>query len=509
MRALLSVSDKTELIPFARRLVAAGVEIVSTGGTRGSLEAAGISVTAVEAVTGSAEILDGRVKTLHPKIHGGILSTGSYDHRSELDRHGITEIDLVVVNLYPFRDAARKPAAEEADVLEQIDIGGPTMIRAAAKNHTRTTVVVDPADYDAVAEAIESGSGVATEMRRDLARKGFAHTAAYDAAIVQHFDEASKERMPPSLHLAFERVDVLRYGENPHQTGARYRDVGLWGGGFWNHVTQHKGEALSYLNVFDADAAWRLVNRFPEPAAAVIKHANPCGFAVADRIDRAYARAFACDPMSAFGGVVACNRDVDAATAREIMGNPKCDVLIAPGYSAEALELLSAKRKNMRVLATQPPREQGLEIRTIDGGLLVQDLDVFDVDRTGWRVVTETQPTEELWRDLEVAWVVCAHTRSNAIVLAHDGQAVGVGAGQQSRVDAAMSAATKADGRATGGAGASDAFFPFRDGLDAVAGSGVAGVIQPGGSVRDQEIIDAANEHGIAMVLTGRRHFKH
>lgn len=509
MRALLSVSDKSGLIEFARRLADAGVDLVSTGGTQKTLVEAGLQAVAVEDVTGFPEILDGRVKTLHPLIHGGILAKASPGHRSELEEHGIDTFELVVVNLYPFREAARRQGSEPGEILEQIDIGGPTMIRAAAKNHPRVAVVVSPDDYPEVARAIEEQGHVPPDLRVRLARKAFAHTASYDAAITQHFDELAGDVLPPSLHLALDRVDVLRYGENPHQSGARYRDAGLRGGGFWNEVVQHKGQALSYLNVFDADAAWRLVHDFDAPAAAVIKHANPCGFAVADTIAEAYASAFACDPKSAFGGVVACNREVDAATAAALMANPKCDVLIAPSYSAEALERLEAKRKNMRVLHAPPPGAQGLEVRTIDGGLLVQDADRVRLGRSDWRVVTEAKPSDAQWRDLEVAWMVCAHTRSNAIVLVRDGQAVGVGAGQQSRVDAAELASSKAGRRAAGGACASDAFFPFRDGLDAAVSAGVSAVIQPGGSVRDPEVIEAADEHGIVMVLTGTRHFRH
>ena len=508
MRALLSVSDKSGLEAFARRLAAAGVELVSTGGTRRALRDAGIDVRSVEDVTGSPEMLGGRVKTLHPKIHGGILATDSERDRADLDAHGIEPFDLVVVNLYPFRETARATTTSPEDVVEQIDIGGPTMIRAAAKNHARVAVVVDAADYEDVAGAVEDG-GVSSERRRELARKAFAHVAAYDAAIVQWFDAQNADTLPPTLHLALDRAEVLRYGENPHQTGARYRDAALGASGFWDHVVQHKGQPLSYLNVFDAEAAWRLVHDFDEPAAAIIKHANPCGFAVADAIDTAYQRAFACDPMSAFGGVVACNREVDGATAEALMANAKCDVLIAPGYTEDALERLQAKRKNMRVLAVPAPAARGLDVRSIDGGLLVQDRDIVHGKRASWRVASAVEPTPSQWRDLEVAWTVCAHTRSNAIVLVRDGQAVGVGAGQQSRVDAAESAASKAAGRATGGACASDAFFPFRDGLDAAVAAGVGAVIQPGGSVRDDEVIQAADEHRVALVMTGVRHFRH
>ena len=508
MRALLSVSDKTGIVPFARTLVGGGVEIVSTGGTRRVLREAGVPVVSVDEVTGVPEILGGRVKTLHPRIHGGILATASEAHQRELDVQGIRAIDLVVVNLYPFRETARRPDAAPAEVLEQIDIGGPTLIRAAAKNHPRVTVVVDPEDYPEVGAAFGGGDGTTFERRRALARKAFAHVAAYDAAIVQHFDRG-EETLPSTLHLALERADVLRYGENPHQAGARYRDAAMGGSGMWDTMVQHKGQALSYLNVFDADAAWRLVQAFEDAACAVVKHANPCGFAVAGEIADAYRLAYAGDPLSAFGGVVACNREVDEATADAVMANAKCDVLIAPGYVDAALERLHARRRAMRVLEAGAPPGDGLEIRSIGDGWLVQHVDPVPLDRSAWRVATEREPTASQWRDLEVAWVVCAFTRSNAIVLVKGGQAVGVGAGQQSRVDAAGSAAAKANGRAEGGVCASDAFFPFRDGLDAAVATGVSAVIQPGGSVRDEDVVAAADEHGIAMVLTGTRHFRH
>ena len=508
MRALLSVSDKTGLVPFAQTLADAGVEILTTGGTHRVLREAGVPVVPVDQVTGAPEILGGRVKTLHPHIHGGILATASEEHQRELDAQGIGAIDLVVVNLYPFREVARRPGATPAEVLDQIDIGGPTMIRAAAKNHPRVTIVVDPDDYPEVGAAVSGGKGTTAERRRALARKAFAHVAAYDAAIVQHFDRDGRT-LPPTLHLALERADVLRYGENPHQAGARYRTMALGGPGMWDTMIQHKGQALSYLNVFDADAAWRLVHAFDGPACAVVKHANPCGFALSDKIVDAYRLAYAGDPLSAFGGVVACNREVDEAMASALMENAKCDVLIAPAYTPGALERLASRRRAMRVLESAAPRAEGRDIRSIDDGWLVQDVDPVPIDRSSWRVVTEREPTEHQWRDLEVAWTLCAFTRSNAIVLVKDAQAVGVGAGQQSRVDAARSAAATAHGRAVEGACASDAFFPFRDGLDVAVAAGVSAVIQPGGSVRDDEVIGAAEEHDIAMVLTGTRHFRH
>ena len=502
--ALLSVYDKTGLVPFARGLIERGYRLLSTGGSERALADAGLAVTSVADVTGFPEILDGRVKTLHPRIHGGLLATASPGHQAQLEAHAIDRIDLVACNLYPFRETVARADIELEGALEQIDIGGPTMVRAAAKNFPRVTVVVDPGDYPALLSSLE-GEGPDLAARRALARKAFAHTAAYDAAIVGYFDR--DELLPASLHLALERAEVLRYGENPHQAGARYRSDGAVG--FWDRAVQHKGLALSYLNLFDADAAWRLVHGFDTAACVVVKHANPCGVALGGDVADAYRRAFACDPRSAFGGVVALNRPMTAPAAADLMSNPKADVVIAPGYSADALELLMARRKNMRLLEAPAPGPAALGLRRVDGGFLVQPPDRVGLDRSAWRVVTEATPSAAQWRDLELAWLVCAHTQSNAIVLAHDGQAVGIGAGQQSRVDAGQLAARKAAGRAVGGACASDAFYPFRDGLAAAAEAGCKAVIQPGGSVRDAELIAAANEHGMAMVFTGERHFRH
>ncbi len=503
-RALLSVSDKRDIVPFARGLVELGFEVVSTGNTRRALSEAGVPATAVADVTGFPEILDGRVKTLHPAIHGGLLARRDDAHLAELQRHGIATIDVVAVNLYPFRETVAREGVGWDEALEQIDIGGPTMVRAAAKNHSAVLVVVDPADYDDTLEALRQGPDAA--FRRRLARRAFAHTAAYDAAIVRWMER--DEALPEHLPLALERADVLRYGENPHQQGARYREVGE--SGWWDAAVQHSGMALSYLNLFDAEAAWRLAHALGEGRAAVIaKHANPCGAALGDTLAEAYARAFAADPKSAFGGVVALPGTVDLALAEAVVANPKADVLIARGFEAEALALFARRRKNMRVLEAPAPGPRGLELRRVDAGFLVQQPDPVRVERASWRVATRVQPSGRQWRDLELAWRVCAATSSNAIVFAADGSAVGVGAGQQSRVDAVEIAARKADGRARGGACASDAFFPFRDGVDAAAAAGVAAIIQPGGSIRDEEVVAAAEEHGIAMVLTGERHFRH
>jgi len=500
--ALLSVSDKTGLEPFANALVGLGFDLLSTGGTFGALQAAGLPVRQVADETGFPEILGGRVKTLHPKIHGGLLATREAAHLAELEAHGITPVDLVVVNLYPFRETVAR-GAPFAEAVENIDVGGPAMLRAAAKNHANVLVVCDPSDYKRVLEALRNG--VEEGLRRDLARKAFAHSAAYDAAVVRWLDEG--EALPETLHLTLERAQSLRYGENPHQRGARYREAGKQG--WWDGVAQHSGVGLSYLNLFDAEAAWRLAHEFDAPAAVIVKHANPCGVALAGDLETAYARAFEADPRSAFGGVVAFNRPVSEALAEALLANPKADVLVAPGFAPGVTARLAAKRKNMRVLEAPPPGPGALELRRVDGGFLVQEPDVVLRERAEWRVVTERQPSDAEWRDLDLAWVACAYTTSNAVVLVTQGQAVGIGAGQQSRVDAGEIAAKRAAGRAKGGAAASDAFFPFRDGLEVVARAGASAVIQPGGSVRDEELVKAADELGLAMVMTGRRHFRH
>ena len=505
MRVLLSVYDKSGLVDLARQLVGMGHDLVSSGGTSQALAAAGIDHRTVESVTAAPEMLGGRVKTLHPSIHGGILADRSNaEHLAELAGHGIEPIDLVVCNLYPF---GSNPS------IELIDVGGPTMVRAAAKNFAHVGVVVDPADYEAVLEELRRDGFLSTATRRRLARAAFEHTAGYDRAIADWFEtleEGGKETLPSTIHLSLQYAQSLRYGENPHQAGARYREVGRHS--WWDDVVQHSGMALSYLNLYDADAAWQLVHELADlgPAAAVVvKHANPCGAAVADDAISAYDKAFDADPMSAFGGIVALSGAVTEALAEHLVANPKADVLIAPAYEDGALALLAARRKNMRVLTAPPPTAGGLHLRQISGGWLVQEPYRFVTGRADWRVATAVAPTEEQWRDLELAWRVCAAVKSNAIVLAAGGMAVGIGGGQQNRVSPGELAAQRAAGRAKGGAAASDAFFPFRDGLDAVVSAGVAAVIQPGGSVRDGEVIAAAEERGIAMVLTGERQFRH
>jgi phosphoribosylaminoimidazolecarboxamide formyltransferase / IMP cyclohydrolase len=503
MRVLLSVYDKTGLEDFARGLVDLGHELIASGGTAAALNQAGIPHATVESVTEAPEMLGGRVKTLHPKLHGGVLADLSNpDHVSDLSGHGIEPIGMVVCNLYPFRT---QPS------IELIDVGGPTMVRAAAKNWAHVGSVVDPDDYLAVLEELRRDSALSDGLRLRLAASAFAHTAAYDAAIANWFaEQTSNEGLPATLHLSLEEAQPLRYGENPHQKGSRYREIGR--PSWWDEVVQYGGVELSYLNLYDADAAWRLVHQLAElgPAAAVVvKHANPCGAAVADGVLSAYDRAFECDPMSAFGGIVALSAPVTESVAAEIVANAKADVLISPGYDDGALELFGAKRKNMRVLAAPPPSADRWHLRQISGGWLVQDPYVFASKRDQWRVVTKAQPTGDNWRDMELAWRVCAWVKSNAIVMAAGGMAVGIGGGQQNRVTPGEIAAARADGRAKGGAAASDAYFPFRDGLDACAAAGVAAVIQPGGSVNDPKVIDAADEHGLVMVFTGERQFQH
>ena len=505
MRALLSVSDKSGLVPFAQELAALGFELVSSGGTYAALTAAGIEARKVSEVTGADEMLDGRVKTLHPVIHGGILANRSEpSHMQQLADRDIAPIDLVVSNLYPF---------VAAPGIENIDIGGPTMVRSAAKNHDAVAIVVDPNDYDSVLTALQAG-GIDAAHRRALARKAFAHTAAYDAAITTWFDETDsgadeRPSLPPSLHLSLDRVHDLRYGENPHQEGARYRFT--HGSGWWDNATIHQGKEMSYLNVYDTEAAWNLVNSLGAdgPAAVVMKHANPCGAALGTTIEEAYARAHACDTVSAFGGIVATNRPVNAAMAAELIPI-FTEVIVAATFEPEALEIL-AQKKNLRVVEVgdTPWAPLPLTMRTVAGGLLVQHDDTLQPNTDDWHSVTEREPTTQEMADLVFAWRVAARVTSNTIVLAKDGQAVGIGAGQQNRRDAGQIAAEKADGRAVGGACASDAFFPFRDGLDAAAAAGATAVVQPGGSIRDDEVIAAANEQGMAMVFTGRRHFKH
>ena len=499
-RALLSVYDRIGLAPFASGLHELGFELVASGGTAAALSDAELPVTTVESLTGAPEMLGGRVKTLHPRVHGGLLADlGNPDHVADLERLGVEPFQLVVSNLYPF---------VEQPSIEMIDIGGPAMVRAAAKNHAWVGVVTSPDQYDEVLAELRAGDGtLPAETRGRLAREAFARTAAYDAAVVAWLEDDAV--LPEHLVFALERTeDALRYGENPHQRAARYRLVGTVS--WWDDVRQHSGVALSYLNFYDTDAAWRLVHDLGDrPACAIIKHANPCGVAVADTLAEAYARALACDEQSAFGGVVAMNRPLDAATVEEMVAGPQADVVIAPAYDEGTVDALIAKRKNTRLLEAPPPEPTARDVRQLSGGFLVQEPHRFVAGRDNWRVVTKVAPTDGQWRDAELAWRLCGHVKSNAIVLVKDGQAVGIGAGQQKRVDSAEIAARKAAGRAEGGACASDAFYPFADGLEAAAAAGAAVVVQPGGAIRDDELTRRADELGLAMVLTGERHFLH
>ncbi|MGZ4772834.1 MAG: bifunctional phosphoribosylaminoimidazolecarboxamide formyltransferase/IMP cyclohydrolase [Ilumatobacteraceae bacterium] len=492
--ALLSVYDKTGIVELADELHRLGWRIISSGGTAKVISQAGMPVTDLADLTGVPAILDHRVVTLHPKVHGGLLADPTNaQHRADMAEHGIDPIDLVVCNLYPF---SSNPS------IELIDIGGPAMVRAAAKNHQFVAVVVDPSDYGPVLAELREDGHISAATKRRLARDAFARIAAYDAQIATWFDD---EVLPDHLHLSLTKAQTLRYGENPHQSGARYLAAGRRS--WWDDAVQLGGKEMSYLNLFDAEAAWRLVHRFEGPACVIVKHANPCGVALGPDITAAYVAANACDPVSAFGGIVALNRTVPAALA-DALAEVFTEVIVAPSFDDDAVAILTEK-KNLRVLAGPPPYGAALDIRSIDGGLLVQEVDTVGLDSSTWRVVTATEPTRVQWDDLRFAWVVCAAVSSNAIVYAKEGQAVGIGAGQQNRVDSARIAAQRAAGRAEGGVCASDAFFPFSDGLEVAAAAGIRAIIQPGGSVRDAEVVAAADEHGIAMVFTGERHFRH
>jgi len=502
-RALLSVSDKSGIVDFARGLVDLGFEIVSSGGTASALGEAGIPVMKVADVTGAPEILGGRVKTLHPKIHGGILADRRKEtHIRELDEQQITPIELVVCNLYPFERTVAHPAVTEDDAVEQIDIGGPAMVRAAAKNFHSVAVLVNPHSYDMVLDELQQNGEVSVELRRALALEAFRHTAAYDSVIANYI--AGQDISPDCLVLSSDKVMDLRYGENPHQDAAFYRAAGVATG--IAAADQLHGKELSYNNILDTDAAWGLVSELDGTAAVIIKHSNPCGAAIGSSVQDAYKKALECDRTSAFGGIIALNRPCDAATAAAI-SDIFTEVIIAPGFDDEALKILTGK-KNLRILRASDRTGRGINIRSVAGGLLVQSSDPPD-DLENLKVVTRAEPTDEQWNDLRFAWVVAKHVKSNAIVLAQDQIAVGVGAGQMNRLESTELAARRAGARAKGTVCASDAFFPFRDGLDAAVAAGATAVIQPGGSVRDDEVIAAADEHGIPMVFTGRRHFRH
>ena len=521
-RALLSVTDKSGLLPFAQRLHAIGVELVSTGGTAKALRDGGLPVRDISDLTGFPEMLDGRVKTLHPKVHGGILHIRSnVEHVAAVKEHAIEPIDMVVVNLYAFEKTANKPSAHFAEIIENIDIGGPSMVRSAAKNFADVAIVTDVADYDTIATEMEANSGglsLATRWR--LAKAAFATTAAYDTAIANALEQLSEPdgietqaaaftstEVPRAIRLNLPLKGTLRYGENPHQAAALYTDGSARG---IANAKQLQGKELSFNNLVDLDACWELTGEFSETAVAIIKHTNPCGVATGDSVLDAYRRALAADPVSAFGGVIGINREVDGAAAEEI-AKLFVEAIVAPSFTEEALSRFAAK-KNLRLLQIEPAKP-ARALKQISGGMLLQDADRGSLASVELKIVTERQPTEAELTALRFAWTVCKHVKSNAIVYARTyeghGQSVGIGAGQMSRVDAARFGALKAVLPPDGTVAASDAFFPFADGLEVVAGAGATAVIQPGGSVRDNEVIDAANRLGLAMAFTGMRHFRH
>lgn len=507
-RALISVSDKTGLVEFAKALVELDYEILSTGGTARSLRDAGVAVVEVSDVTKFPEILDGRVKTLHPIIHAGILARGTEEHMQTLKDMDITPIDLVVINLYPFEATIAKEGVDQQTAIENIDIGGPTMVRAAAKNHERVSIVVDPAQYDDVIAALKSDEGITLAQRQKLAMRAFEMTARYDAAISQYLvSQFAEDVFEPSYSFGGVLKQGLRYGENPHQKAAFYASstkAGTLAG-----AEQLGGKELSYNNIVDTDAAWQMVNEFTDrPACAIIKHTNPCGFAVGSTVLEAFTKAHDADPLSSYGGIIAFNRVLDQATAEEII-KTFFEAVIAPGYEDGVVDILHKKEK-LRILDTHACGQVTTPwIETISGGFLVQERDIHHLDPAELKVVTETQPDPALLDDLVFAWNVVKHVKSNAIVVAKDGVSIGVGAGQMNRVGSCDIALKHAGDKAKGAVLASDAFFPFADNIEVAAAAGITAIIQPGGSIRDQEVIDACNKFGIAMVFTGVRHFKH
>ena len=508
MKALLSVYDKTGITQFAHDLIELDYDLVSTGGTYQEINGAGLAVQQVSDLTGSPEILGGRVKTLHPKVHGGILARRNLpSDMAQLTDHAIATIDLVAVNLYPFRETISKPSVTLEEALENIDIGGPTMVRAAAKNFPHVIVVVDPGDYLQVIQRLRD-RGLDSDARQSLARKAFQHVALYDTAIAAYLGRQEESLFPQELTIGMERLDTLRYGENPHQQAALY-SLGSASGGV-AQARQLHGKELSYNNLMDADGAWTTVADFSQPTVAVIKHTNPCGLAIHNDIAEAYRRAFAGDPVSAFGGIVAFNRPVTAEAA-QAMGSVFYEVVIAPDYEPDALKVLQKKR-NLRILAVDPAlkgQESVPEVRQISGGLLLQTPDELDEDPATWKTVTQRQPTPQEMEDMAFAWKACKHIKSNAIVLAKGNALLGMGAGQPNRVNSVQLAIQAAGEGVSGSVLASDAFFPFADSIEAAAQAGIAAIVQPGGSIRDQEVIEAADRLGLVMLFTGVRHFRH
>lgn len=508
-RALLSVSDKTGIVDLAKELIALDFEIISTGGTKKMIEEAGLPVMSVSDVTGFPEILEGRVKTLNPFIHGGLLAKrGEADHARQLEEQKIAPIHLVCVNLYPFQQTIAKPDVTVDDAIENIDIGGPAMLRASAKNHEYVTVIVDSADYETVLAELKSTGDTTKETRRKLAAKVFRHTAAYDAMIAGYMTGLTGEQQPEKMTFTYELKQPLRYGENPHQQAAFYEQP-LGSAFSVARAKQLHGKELSYNNIRDADAALQIVKEFAEPAAVAVKHMNPCGVGAGKTIQEAYERAYEADPTSIFGGIVALNRPVDEALA-EKLHEIFLEIIIAPEFTNEALAVLTAK-KNLRLLTL--PFDKGNDnekvLTSVEGGLLVQDLDLHSLDDADLRVVTKREPTEEEWAALKLGWKVVKHVKSNAIVVTDDKMTLGVGAGQMNRVGAAKIALEQAGDKAKGAALASDAFFPMNDTVETAAKAGITAIIQPGGSIKDEDSIKKADEYGIAMVMTGIRHFKH
>ncbi|MFX3625090.1 MAG: bifunctional phosphoribosylaminoimidazolecarboxamide formyltransferase/IMP cyclohydrolase [Ectobacillus sp.] len=507
-RALVSVSNKDGIVEFVKELLAQGVEVISTGGTKKLLEENGLNVIGISDITGFPEIMDGRVKTLHPNIHGGLLGVRDNEtHAAQMKELGIEPIDFVVVNLYPFKETISKPDVTFADAIENIDIGGPSMIRSAAKNHEYVTVVVDPTDYPAVLAELKESGEVSKELKRRLAAKVFRHTAAYDALIAEYLTNQVEEESPETITVTFEKKQDLRYGENPHQKAAFYRAPFAVPSSI-AYAQQLHGKELSYNNINDADAALSIVKEFAEPAVVAVKHMNPCGVGVGESIYEAYWRAYEADPVSIFGGIIAANREIDKATA-EKMHEIFLEIIIAPSFTEEALAVLKGK-KNLRLLTVDiESGAAGKKLTSVHGGLLVQEEDVLSLDDANITIPTKRQPTEKEWEDLKLGWKVVKHVKSNAIVLAKDKMTIGVGAGQMNRVGAANIAIAQAGEKAQGSALASDAFFPMDDTVEAAAKAGVTAIIQPGGSIRDEDSIKKADEYGIAMVFTGVRHFKH
>ncbi|WP_100330185.1 bifunctional phosphoribosylaminoimidazolecarboxamide formyltransferase/IMP cyclohydrolase [Bacillus xiapuensis] len=508
-RALISVSDKSGVVEFAKELAGLDFEIISTGGTKKMLEEANVPVMSVSEVTGFPEILEGRVKTLHPFIHGGLLAKRDQaNHLKQMEEQGIAPIDLICVNLYPFQQTIAKPDVTVEEAIENIDIGGPTMLRAAAKNHAYVTVIVDAADYGTVVEELKTDGQTTNETRRKLAAKVFRHTASYDAMIAKYMTELTGEEQPETATFTYELKQRLRYGENPHQQAAFYQEP-LGSAFSVARAKQLHGKELSYNNIRDTDAALQIVREFTEPAAVAVKHMNPCGVGIGETIQEAYARAYEADPTSIFGGIIALNRPVDQTLA-EKLHEIFLEIIIAPEFTEEALEILTAK-KNIRLLTLPFDGEKSKEkvLTSVEGGLLVQELDRHSLEDADIRIVTKREPTEEEWAALKLGWKVVKHVKSNAIAVTNDEMTLGIGAGQMNRVGAAKIALEQAGEKAQGAALASDAFFPMNDTVEAAAKAGITAIIQPGGSIRDEESIKKADEHGIAMVLTGVRHFKH